>query len=218
MERRSRKSVRGILDEANNKYHHALDKGKHAIDEGKEKFKHKLQHGKQRVLHGTLVVEIWKAIDIPDMDNKFFIKFNKGDVTDAYVEVRLNNACLARTNVAHNSLNPIWNETYRFDVCHSDKVLTFRVLDKDDFKSEDIGVVEFKIKDLLDGEKREGEYPIRKKTHVRDRGKLKLMVKFIPVLENEKLLCSKQCYSCLKCASPQPTSCGISCHARIMTL
>ena len=188
MERRSRKSVRGILDEANHKYHHALDKGKHAIDEGKEKFKHKLQHGKQRVLHGTLVVEIWKAIDIPDMDNKFFIKFNKGDVTDAYVEVRLNNACLARTNVAHNSLNPIWNETYRFDVCHSDKVLTFRVLDKDDFKSEDIGVVEFKIKDLLDGEKREGEYPIRKKTHVRDRGKLKLMVKFIPVLENEKLL------------------------------
>ena len=151
MERRSRRRVSGILDEANNKYHHALDKGKQAIDEGKEKIKLKLRHGKQLVLHGTLIVEIWKAIDIPDMDNKCCIKFRKGDVTDAYVEVRLNNACLARTNVAHNSLNPIWNETYRFDVCHADKVLTFRVLDKDDFSSEEIGTVEFKIKDLLDG-------------------------------------------------------------------
>ena len=62
------------------------------------------------------------------------------------------------------------------------------MLDKDDFSSEEIGTVEFKIKDLLDGEKREGEYAIRKKTHVRDRGKLKLMVKFIPILENEKML------------------------------
>ena len=187
----SRRRATGLFDEANNKYHNAMGKGKQAVVEGKEKIKLKLTQGTQLCLHGTLIVGIRKAIDIPDMDNKFGIKFRKWDVTDAYVEVRLNDTCLARANVAHNSLNPIWNETYRFDVCHTDTNLTFRVLDKDDFKSEEIGTVEFKIKDLLDGKKREGEYPIRKESHVRDRGKLKLMVKFTPILENEILRCTK---------------------------
>ena len=180
-----RARVSGILDEANNKYHSALDRGKHAIDEGKERIRSKLGRGKQE-LHGTLLIEILSAKDLPDMDNKWLIKLNKNDLTDAYVEVRLNNACLARTNVVHNSLNPVWNETYRFDVCHSDSYLTFHVLDKDDLNSEMIGTVEFKIKDILDGEKREGEYTIRKQRHLRDRGKLKLMVKFVPISRNKK--------------------------------
>ena len=113
---------------------------------------------------------------------------NKDDVTDAYVEVRIANTSLARTNVVLNSLNPKWNESYRLDVCHTDEVLKFCVLDKDNFTSEEIGNVEFKVEDLLDGQKREGEYRILKKRHVRSRGKLHLMVKFVPYFEKKRSL------------------------------
>ena len=58
-----RRRVSGMLDEANHKYHHALDRGKKAIDEGKEKIKSRLGHGKQE-LHGTLIIEILEGIDL----------------------------------------------------------------------------------------------------------------------------------------------------------
>ena len=125
------------------------------------------------------------------MDNTLGIKgfkFQKDDVTDAYVEVRIGNASLARTNVVLNSLNPKWNESYRLDVCHTDDVLSFCVLDKDNFKSELIGSVEFQVVELMDGKKREGWYSILKKRHVRSRGKLHLMVKFVPYSEQKKSL------------------------------
>ena len=163
------------------------------IDKGKERYDLNFRHGKQIILHGTLFIEILAATDLPDMDNLFGIKglkLNKNDVTDAYVEVKLGNACLARTNVINNELNPKWNESYRIDVCHTDDYLSFCVLDKDDLSSEEIGSVEFKIEDLLDGEKKERKegYSILKKRHVRSRGKLFLMVKFVPCLNAKKRL------------------------------
>ena len=159
-----------------------IEGANHVIDKGKERINLNLRRGKELILHGTLFIEIREAVDLPDMDHIFGIpglKLNKDDVTDAYVEIRLGNAILARTNVIDNCLNPKWNESYRIDVCHTDKMLEFCVLDKDELGSEMIGEVAFKIEDLLDGEKREGWFDILKKRHVLKRGKLHLMVKFV---------------------------------------
>ena len=134
-----------------------IEGANHVIDKGKERINLNLRRGKELILHGTLFIEIREAVDLPDMDHIFGIpglKLNKDDVTDAYVEIRLGNAILARTNVVDNCLNPKWNESYRIDVCHTDKMLEFCVLDKDELGSEMIGEVAFKIEDLLDGVKR----------------------------------------------------------------
>ena len=40
-----------------------------------------------------------------------------------------------------NSLDPIWNESYRSEVCHSAECLTFEVRDKDHAYAEFIGSV-----------------------------------------------------------------------------
>ena len=178
-----------VLEEASN----MLDKGK---DKGKKKYQ-EFFHGKQCVFHGTLHIEIRRAEDLPDMDGipgfrRF--KLHKEDVTDAYVEVKLGNASLARTNVIVNNLNPVWNESYRLDVCHTDKLLLFCVLDKDEFTSEKIGAVAFLVKDLMNGEKRDGWYPIRRKRYVTSRGKLNLMVQFIPFVSKDNIFEVKNCY------------------------
>ena len=85
-----------------------IEGANHVIDKGKERIDLNLRRGKELILHGTLFIEIREAVDLPDMDHIFGIpglKLNKDDVTDAYVEIRLGNAILARTNVIDNSLN-----------------------------------------------------------------------------------------------------------------
>ena len=56
--------------------------------------------------------------------------FNKGDVTDPYVDVRLGKAKLVKTTVILNDLNPKWNESYRTEVCHFADHLSFEIRDK----------------------------------------------------------------------------------------
>ena len=40
-----------------------------------------------------------------------------------------------------NSLDPVWNESYRIEVCHSAECLSFEVRDKDHAYAEFIGAV-----------------------------------------------------------------------------
>ena len=40
------------------------------------------------------------------------------DVTDAYVDVELGKAKIAKTSVINNDLNPVWNETFRYLDCY----------------------------------------------------------------------------------------------------
>ena len=55
---------------------------------------------------------------------------DKNDVTDPYVDVRLGKAKLVKTSVVVNNLNPVWNESYRVEVCHFADHLVFEVKDK----------------------------------------------------------------------------------------
>ena len=55
---------------------------------------------------------------------------DKGNVTNPNVQVRLGKATLVKTSVIANDLNPIWNESFRIEVCHFAEHLSFDIRHK----------------------------------------------------------------------------------------
>jgi len=130
------------------------------------------------LLHGHLLIDVIAARDLPDMESWLAKMYDKKDVTDPFVDVRLGNAKLVKTSVILNDLNPEWNESYRVEVCHFADELLFEVRDKDHAYAEDIGMVSMRTEDLVSGQIREGWFPIKTKkgkTH----GHLNLKVQFV---------------------------------------
>ena len=93
-------------------------------------------------LHGYLVIGVLRASNLPDMEGFLSKWVNKKDVTDSFVDVKLGNVRIAKTSVIDNDLNPVWNETFKVEVCHRANVLQFDVREWDHVKTEEIGVVE----------------------------------------------------------------------------
>ena len=65
------------------------------------------------MLHGHLFIDIFSAKNLPDMESWVAKLVDPKDVTDAYVDVELGKAKIAKTSVILNDLNPVWNETFR---------------------------------------------------------------------------------------------------------
>ena len=70
------------------------------------------------MLHGHLFIDIFSAKDLPDMESWVAKLVDPKDVTDAYVDVELGKAKIAKTSVILNDLNPVWNETFRLDILY----------------------------------------------------------------------------------------------------
>ena len=66
-------------------------------------------------LHGYLTIHVESAKDIPNMESWISTMYDKTDVTDPFVDVRLGNARIAKTSVIDNDLNPVWNEKFRIE-------------------------------------------------------------------------------------------------------
>ena len=130
----------------------------------------------QTFLHGYLVVRVIAARRIPNMENWVSQLYDKRDVTDPFVDVRLGNARIAKTSVIDNDLNPVWNETFRIEVCHKADSLVFDVRDKDHMNTEQIGVVELATQLLLNGQELNDWHPIRKKR--KTNGELHVIVQY----------------------------------------
>ena len=130
------------------------------------------------MLHGHLIVKVFEAKDLPNMEGFLSTLVNKQDVTDPFVEIKLESAKLAKTRMILNSLNPVWNENFRIELCHFGDVLRFEVKDRDHVGSEDIGMVEMSTASLRNEEVKERWFPIvNRKSKVR--GQLRLSVQFI---------------------------------------
>ncbi len=112
---------------------------------------------------------------------------NSKDMTDAYVDVKLGSAKLVKTTVIDNSLDPVWNEEYRVEVCHFADELLFEVKDKDHAYSEYIGCVAVAASTLLGGPRIEDQwFPIRGGGHGGRKGELQLSIQFISVAMMER--------------------------------
>jgi len=107
-----------------------------------------------------------EARDIKDMESWISKMVDKNDVTDAFVDVKLGNSNLAKTAIIDNNLNPVWNETFKVEVCHKADFLLFDVKDKDHAQAEQVGLVEISTQMLLNGQRIEDWFPIRKKNEV----------------------------------------------------
>ena len=108
-------------------------------------------------------------------------------LTDAFVEIKMDNDTLIATQVIIDSLDPEFDETYRLDICHRIENVVFAVYDKNIVSNEKIGVVSFKANDLLDGVERrqDGGYPIESRIRS-ESGRLFLFIRFISCTEIEK--------------------------------
>lgn len=111
-------------------------------------------------LHGYLIIGVNSARGLPDMENWFSKLYDKKDVTDPFVDVMLGKVRIAKTMVINNSLNPVWNERFKIEVCHGANTLVFDIRDKDHLNTEAIGIVEINTQMLLNGQMIEDSFPI----------------------------------------------------------
>merc|ERR1711936_1401011 len=78
-------------------------------------------------LHGTLKIHVIEARDLPDTDSSFF-HISRGDWTDPYVQISLDNTELCKTAYLKNNLDPVWDEKFSVDVCHHASCLQVKVM------------------------------------------------------------------------------------------
>lgn len=128
-------------------------------------------------LHGHVQIKIKQARNLPDMESWFSKLSSRKNVTDAYVDVRLGSARLARTKYVADSLNPSWNETYRREVCHFTDMLRFEVNDKDTIGSDHIGVASIPTASLIGEKSVKGWLDIEGEDGSKN-GQLKVSVKY----------------------------------------
>jgi len=104
-------------------------------------------------LHGTLIIRIEEAKDLPDLDSSWW--HSSKNVTDAFVKVELFpvGVKVAETKCVNDSLYPIWGEEFKLLMCHNADKLRVTVLDKDLWDGEPIGWCEVSCLGLVDGEK-----------------------------------------------------------------
>ena len=81
-------------------------------------------------LHGYLEIDIRAGRTLPNMDGRLGRLSNKNDVSDPFVDVRLDNMKIFSTCVIDNNLNPVWNEKCCIHVCHFANNLMFEIKDK----------------------------------------------------------------------------------------
>ena len=131
-------------------------------------------------LHGHLFLAINAARDLPDMESWIAKLYDKKDVTDPFVDVHLGNGRIVKTSILLNTLDPVWNENYRLELCHNAKDLNFHVCDKDHAYAESIGEVIIPCEVLVTGEIIEGWFPIMA-GNGKQQGELNFSVQYVPL-------------------------------------
>ena len=130
------------------------------------------------MLHGHLIVKVHEAKDLPNMEGFLSTLISKNDVTDPFVDIILGSAKIGKTRMIANSLNPVWNETFKIELCHFGDFLKFEVKDKDHAGAEYIGKVEIATASLMNGEVKERWFPIINRKH-KASGQLRLFLQFV---------------------------------------
>ena len=153
-----------------------------SLTNGKSKgLKSMLESGYEVFVHGYILIQIRSARHLPDMDSWLSKLVDKNDVTDAFIDVSIGRAKLIKSSVIDNDLNPVWNESYRVEVCHLGTFLTFKIRDKDHTHSQIIGSVNILLSTLLSGSPIEGWFPIMKTDHVQCKNaELDLQITYVP--------------------------------------
>uniref|UniRef100_A0A1Q3G2Q2 Putative ca2+-dependent phospholipid-binding protein n=1 Tax=Culex tarsalis TaxID=7177 RepID=A0A1Q3G2Q2_CULTA len=124
---------------------------------------------------GKVKVKVLSGRNLPIMDRS-------SETTDAYVEIKLGNSVVFKTDVCRKSLHPIWNsDWYRFEVDDSDlqdEPLQIRLMDYDTYSANDaIGKVYINLSPLLHS------LTLDKPSQTSSTGKGSVMSGWIPVYD-----------------------------------
>lgn len=140
--------------------------------------------GEMAFLHGVLDLKLERANNLPNLDSSI-LSLSKKDVSDPFVVVTLEDVDgepwkIATTHVIDNNLNPVWEETFRVDICHDVASITFTVRDKDFLSSEQIGSVSFPVNTLTQENGVHGTFELLRENKNKRAGTLTLSMTYKP--------------------------------------
>lgn len=157
------------------------------------------------LLHGTLEVKIFEAVQLPNLDGfsqklsdftsglSIFQKSKHKDepsapnvphiTSDPYVTVVLAGARVARTRVISNDVNPKWHESFSIPVAHYVDHIVFRVKDQDMLGTQKIGDVKIPVEQVLHGSIVSGWFDVLNSQGrpSRNGAQLKFSASYVPV-------------------------------------
>ncbi|KAG2225520.1 hypothetical protein INT45_010347 [Circinella minor] len=101
---------------------------------------------------------------------------------DPYVELWLDDNYKQRSSNISGTNNPVWNETFSFNITKSshDKKLYLKVYDKDLVGCDKIGDTKFDLKDVYSGKEFDGWVSLPAKLGLTSHGELHLKINFTP--------------------------------------
>jgi len=139
-------------------------------------------------LHGDLRVHVIAARDLPDTDN-FAFNISRGDWTDPFVTVFLDEVELLKTSFMQNCLDPVWDEKYSVPVCHNATTVKIKVMDREHIGHEEVGHIFISTEDIIGGEPMEDWYPLTLASGDQ-KGEVHIAIHFLPLgtLDNGKVL------------------------------
>ncbi|CAH3128724.1 unnamed protein product [Porites lobata] len=95
---------------------------------------------------GVLVITILQGKEMPAMDSN--------GLSDPFCVVRVNNSKKFKTNVAYETLTPVWNESVSIAMPQGDDKINLDVFDKDVFQNDFMGTVSLSVDEVKDASKK----------------------------------------------------------------
>lgn len=95
------------------------------------------------IMHGSiLTVHVVEARDLKPMD--------MDGTSDPYVILQIEGQRI-ETNYKKSTLQPVWNESFTFEITHGREPIQIVVMDKDTFGNDDLeGMCQFSLNELQD--------------------------------------------------------------------
>lgn len=97
---------------------------------------------------GVLVITILQGKDMAAMDSN--------GLSDPFCIVRVNNAKKFKTNVAYETLSPVWNESVSIAMPQEGDKISLDVFDKDVFQNDFMGTVSLTVEEIKEASKKGG--------------------------------------------------------------
>jgi Ca2+-dependent lipid-binding protein len=123
------------------------------------------------MLGSILTVHVVEARDLRPMD--------MDGTSDPYVILQVEDQRI-ETNFKKSTLNPVWNESFTFEISHGREPLQIVVMDKDTFGKDDLeGMCEFPLVHLQDQMKHDQWIDLRDEQGQPSQGRIRLMLQWV---------------------------------------
>lgn len=123
-------------------------------------------------MHGSiLTVHVVEARDLKPMD--------MDGTSDPYVVLQIEDQRI-ETNYKKSTLNPVWNESFTFEIVHGSEPLQIVAMDKDFYGKDDFeGMCDFSLANLQDQMKHDQWLDLKDENGQPSQGRIRLMLQWV---------------------------------------